>query len=122
MRRYLVWHVPQVRGDDGSQGPVFYADHDYTPGALRLHARLAPNGADLVVDIRVDGESILTDKYAALNKGANLEEHAEDYPSREPMIAEGSVISFHIISTGGAEGITGTLEVDSISDQDDSSE
>ena len=122
MKRYLVWHVPQVRGDDGSQGPVFYADHDYTPGALRLYARLAPNGADLTVDIRADGASILTSRYATLNKGGNLEEHAEDYPSREPIIAEGSTISLHIISTGGAEDITGQLEMESISDSDDKNE
>ena len=122
MKRILVWHLPQVRGDSGSQGPVFYADHDYDPGALRLHARLAPNGADLKVDIQDDGVSIFTGNYAALNKGGNLEEHAEDYPAAQPFIKEGSAISFHIISTGGAEGITGQLEMESISDQDDASE
>ena len=121
-KRLLIWHVPRIRGDDGSQGPVFYADHDYDPGALRLYARLAPNGAALTVDIRKDGTSILTSRYAALNKGANLEEHAEDYPSNQPFIKEGSIISFHIISSGGAEDITGQLEMESVSDLDDKSE
>ena len=122
MKRILVWHLPQVRGDNASQGPVFYADHDYDPGALRLYARLAPNGADLLVDIQDDGTSIFTSNYAALNKGGNLEENAEDYPNDQPMIQEGSTISFHIISTGGAEDITAQLEMESISDEDDPSE
>lgn len=122
MKRILVWHVPHARGDNASQGPVYYADHDYDPGTLRLYARLAPNGADLKVDIRDDGVSIMTSNYAALNKGGNLEEHAEDYPAAQPFIAEGSTISFHIISTGGAEDITGQLEMESLSDEDDASE
>lgn len=122
MKRYLVWHVPQVRGDDDSQGPVFYADHDYALGAIRLYARQAPNGGDLRVDVRVDGVSVLTSHYAALNKGANLEEHAEDYPSLEPSISEGSVVSLHVIDTGGAEGITAQLELESLSDENDKSE
>ena len=100
---------------------MFYADHDYTPGAIRLYARQAPNAGDLTVDIKVDGSSILTGKYAALNKGANLEEHAEDYPSNLPTIAEGSVVSLHIVSSGGAEDISASLEMDSLSDADEES-
>lgn len=122
MKRTLTWWLPSVAGSDDSQGPVYYADHDYVPNAIRLYARLAPNNDILKVDIRVDGVSILSRRYACLNRGANLEEHAEDYPAAEPAINEGSVISFHIIQTGGAEGITAHLEMDSLSDQDDKSE
>jgi len=122
MRRQLIWHIPHARGDDGSQGPVYYAEHDYSADALRLYARTAPGGGDLTVDIRDDGESIFTSNYATLNKGGNLEEHAEDYPSPSPMIEEGSVISFHIIRTGGAEDITAQLELVSLNDEDDESE
>ena len=86
---------------------------------MRLHARLAPNGGDLTVDVRDDGESIFTSNYACLNKGGNLEENAEDYPQTASHIAEGSMVTFHIISTGGAEGITGSLEMYSVSDDDD---
>ena len=122
MKRTITWHVPQIRGDSGSQGAVFYADHDYTPGAIRLYARQAPNAGDLTVDIKANGSSILSSRYAALNKGANLEEHAEDYPAAEPMIAEGSVVSLHIVSSGGAEDISASLEMDSLSNEDDGSE
>ena len=118
MKRILVWHLPSLRGDSGSQGPVFYADHDYTPGAVRLYARQATNGGELLVDIRTDGESIFTSNYAVLNEGANLEEHAEDYPSSEPLVSEGSVVSLHVIQSGGAEDITCSLELESLSDDD----
>ena len=120
MKRYLVWHIPHVREGDESQGPRFYADHDYGPGAFRLMARQAPNAASgLQVDIRVDDVTIMTDNYAVLNEDANLEENAEDYTAASPFIEEGSVITFHIITTGGAEDITGQLELDSLSDEDE---
>ena len=124
MLRILVWHIPEGRVKAGtvSQGPVYYADHDYAPEALRLYAQRAPDGGDLKVDIRDDGVSIFTGNYAALNKGGNLEEHAEDFPSALPLIAEGSVISFHIINKAGAEDITGQLEMTSLNDEDDPSE
>ena len=121
MKRFLVWHIPHglARGGDDSQGPVFYADHDYDPGAFRLYAQRAPDGGDMTVDVRDDGVSIFTGNYAVLNKGGNLEEHAEDYPSAQPFIAEGSTLSFHIIKKAGAEGITGQLEVESADDDGD---
>lgn len=124
MKRYLIWHIPHglARGGDASQGPVFYADHDYTPEAFRLYAQRAPEGGDLKVDIRADGVSIFSSEYATLNRGGNLEEHAEDYPAAEPSIAEGSAISFHIIEKAGAEGITGQLEIESLSDEEAQSE
>ena len=122
MNRILVWHLDPIRGADGSQGPVFYADHDYLPQAIRLYARVAPGGGSLKVDIRADGTSILTSEYATLNKGGNLEEHAEDYPATQSAIEEGSVISLHIIRTGDAEDVTCQLEMQSQSDEDDDSE
>lgn len=124
MQRVIVWHIPEGRasGGDASQGPVYYAEHDYSPDAFRLYAARAPEGGDLTVDVRDDGVSIFTGNYAVLNKGGNLEEHAEDYPSAMPMISEGSVISFHVINKAGAENITGQLEMTSLNDEDDESE
>jgi hypothetical protein len=124
MKRYLVWHIPPglARSGDDSQGPVFYADHDYTPAAFRLYAGQAPASGDLTVDIRADGVSIFTSNYATLTKGETFEEQAEDYPDIQPIIEDGSVISFHIIDKAGAEGITGQLELESLNDEDDESE
>ena len=119
MKRILSWHVPQIRGDSGSQGVVHYAEADYAPGAMRLYARKAPDGGDLTVDVRADGVSIFTSNYAALNKGANLEENAEDYPGVVPEISEGAAISLHIISSGNAEDISAHLEVESLDQNDE---
>ena len=118
-KRILVWHVDHPRGDDDSQGPVFYMDSDYSPGSVRLHARLATSG-DLKVDIRQDGVSIFSSEKATLNGGSTLEEDAQDYPlDNDPFIAEESVLSFHIIQTGGAEGITCELELTTLEDEDE---
>lgn len=122
MNRVLVWHLEPIRGGDESQGPVFYADHDYLPQAIRLYARVAPGGGDLKVDIRDDGASILTSEYATLNKGGNAEEHAEDYPAPQTAIEEGSFISLHVVRTGDAEDVTCQLEMESLSNEDDESE
>lgn len=117
MRRILVWDRERILAGTGSQGARYYADKDYSPGACRLHARGAP-AQELKVDIQDDGVSIFTGNYAVLNKGGNLEENAEDYPTPHPFIAEGSVITFHVINLGGADGITCELELDSI-DEDE---
>ena len=119
MQRLLVWHVFQPHGYQMAQGPAYYAEHDYEPDACRLYARIAPSGGDLKVDIRDDGVSIFTSNYAALNKGGNLEEHAEDYPAVAPVIAEGSVITFHLIELNGAAEITCQLEMDSLDDSEE---
>ena len=122
MQRILVWSVFQPHGHQVAQGPAYYAEHDYEPDACRLYARIAPSGGDLKVDIRADGVSIFTSNYAALNKGGNLEEHAEDYPTPAPLIAEGSVVTFHIIELNGAVEVTCQLEMDSLDDEESESE
>lgn len=50
--RILVW-TPTTHD------AAFYLDQDYAPEALRLYAVGAPTLGDLVVDILVDGESIM---------------------------------------------------------------
>ena len=49
-------------------------------------------------------------------------ENAEDYPAAQPFITEGSVVTLHIIQTGGAEDITCELELDSLDDDEGESE
>lgn len=111
MRRYLTWHIDHRRGGDASQGPLYYADHDYTPGAFRILARQVP-ATELRVDIRDDGVSIFNLGYAELTRGETLEENAEDYPAEVAVIAEGSVISLHVVRTGEADDFTCELEVE----------
>jgi hypothetical protein len=119
MKRYFTWHRDSPRADGRREGPAYYADTGLGPRAIRLHAANAPNAGDLQVDIRDDGVSILTGFYARLTDGDTLTEEAEDYRNGgAPTIEEGSEVTFHIISTGGAEDITCTLELDEI-DVDD---
>ena len=122
MQRILVWSVFQPHGYQTAQGPAYYAEHDYEPDACRLYAQIAPSGGNLKVDIRADGTSIFTTNYAALNKGGNLEEHAEDYPTPAPLIAEGSVVTFHIIALNGAAELTCQLEMESLDEEESESE
>jgi hypothetical protein len=119
MRRYLTWHRDSPRGNGGREGPVYYADRALAPGNIRLHANKAPDAGDLQIDIRSDGTSILSSLYARLTKGDSFEEEAQLYSDTVPNIAEGSEITFHIISTGGAEDITCTLEADDAEDDED---
>ena len=117
MTRILTWYAEHPKASGEDEGPVFYADHDYNPGAVRLMAHTAPD-LDTKVDILSDGVSIFTSEKATLNRGATLEEHAEDYQSPRLTIAEGAAISFRVIATGGAVGITAQFEMDTIDDDE----
>uniref|UniRef100_A0A6M3XV57 Uncharacterized protein n=1 Tax=viral metagenome TaxID=1070528 RepID=A0A6M3XV57_9ZZZZ len=50
--RILVW-------SPSTHDAVFYLDEDYSPDALRIHAKDAPTLGDLVVDILDDGVSVM---------------------------------------------------------------
>lgn len=115
-KRYLTWHAEHAREDGDREGPVYYADEGYSLGHIRLHARRAPIGGDLRVDIRDDGVSILTSFGARITQGNTIEEEAEDYPDDRVTIEEGSEITFHVIAASSAADITCTLEVEAIED------
>ncbi len=53
--RILVWHIPTLP----AVTPVFYADKDYKPIALRLYTTVPPGAGDMIVDILDDGVSIM---------------------------------------------------------------
>lgn len=119
MKRHLTWHREHPNANGEREGAVYYADQALTPGHIRLHARKAPDAGDLQVDIRADGTSILSGFYARITQGNTIEEEAELYDDNPPSIAEGAEITFHIISSGGAEDITCTLEADDAVDDSD---
>ena len=56
---------------------------------------------------------------AILPKNANLEEHAEDFPSSEATIEAGSVLTCHEIKSNGAANVTVQLELESLDDEDE---
>ena len=109
--RVLVWHLETPERDGTEQGPAYYMERDYTPTALRLLARQAPDGGPLIVNLKDDGVSILA-RTSRLEKGDEADPDAEVFPLNPGTIAEGSVVTLDIVSSGGAKGITVQLELD----------
>ncbi len=107
--RILNWHF-----SGNPDMPAYFADKDYNPTKIRLYAtNAAVIGGGCTVDIRDDGVSILSD-YANLPAGDNLEEDAESFLVENPLIEEGSVITCHMMNTGGASNISIQFELDSL--------
>jgi len=94
------------------QLPSYYADRDYSPESVRLYSDAAP-GKICQVDIRTDGVSILSD-YAGLEGQQTVEDIAGNFPNSKVNIEQGSVITCHIISTGGAGTLNVQLEMESL--------
>ena len=90
--------------------PAYYAEQDYSPTDIRLYSNAAP-GKACKVDIRDDGVSILTE-YAQLSGQQNLEELAGNFKGGD--IDEGSVITCHIMDTGGRSNLSIQLEMESL--------
>lgn len=109
--RILVWHLESMERDGVEQGPAYYMEQDYTPTALRVLARRAPDAAGgLAVDIKDDGVSILA-RTSRLAKGDTSEEDAEEFPLNPSTIVKGSIVTLDIVASGGAHGITVQLEL-----------
>lgn len=108
--RIMTWYLESLIGDGKEQGPAYYADQDYTPVALRVMAKRVPDAADLTFDIKDDGVSILS-RLSRLVKGTATEDAADQFPLNPPLIAEGSLITLDVTSSG-AKGITIQLELE----------
>ena len=94
--------------------PAFYAESAYTPAYIRLHSKNAP-GVTCQVDIRDDGVSILN-TYAELAGEETLEMMAGDF--KDTTIEEGSVITCHIINTGGVGNLSIQFEMETQDDEE----
>lgn len=110
MSRTLVWYVEQIVGDGTEQGPVFIVERDYTPAALRVNVKKAPDAGDMTFTVRDDGASILT-RSARVLKNTEAESAADDWGTAPAVIAEGSLVSLDIVANG-AKGITVELDLD----------
>ena len=71
------------------------------------------------IDKALDSLNGMTEKLKDVLQ-EDLEEHAEDYQSPRLTIAEGAAISFRVIATGGAVGITAQFEMDTIDEDSES--
>lgn len=57
--RILTWYLEEVKGDGTNQGIAYCLDTGYAlPARVRVRAQIPPSGADLILDIKADGESI----------------------------------------------------------------
>lgn len=116
--RILIWYVPTLEGDHTEQGPTHILDRDYTPLAVHVYAKRAPDADDLTFDIKDDGTSIFSSGAPRLLKGQTLEEVAEDWNADAPLMARHSLISLDL-TPSGASGITVTLELEAVGDSDE---
>ncbi len=107
--RILTWAFENIDRDGTEQGPAYYADRDYTPIAVRVLARRAPDAAALTFSIKDDGVSIFS-RTGRMEKGNTQEDDAEEFPKNPPTIAEGSIVTLDV-SPNGAKGITVHLEL-----------
>lgn len=105
MQRILNWFF-----DGKSELPAYYMEQGYSPENIRLYSKAAP-GKACKVDIRADGVSIL-EHYAQLSGQQNLEELAGNFTGAD--IEEGSVITCHIVDTGGMATLSVQLEMESL--------
>lgn len=103
MRRILNWFF-----DGKGELPAYYAEQGYSAENLRLYSIAGP-GKACKVDIRDDGVSIL-EQYAQLSGQQNLEELAGNF--KDGGIDEGSVITCHIVDTGGMATLSIQLELE----------
>jgi hypothetical protein len=95
--------------------PAFYAESDYTPTNIRLYSKNAP-GVACQVDIKDDGVSIL-ENYAELAGEETLEDVAGNF--LDTVIEAGSVITCHIIQSGGVGSLSVQLEMETHDDFED---
>jgi len=127
--RYLTWYVETPSENKTREGPTFILDKDYDLKAVRMYATRAPDGDDLEVDILDDGSTIFgstttnTDGYvgtvsytAKANRPILIPgEHDEDEFDafrQQDYMEEGSQVYLQFVSTGGAKGVTVTLEIE----------
>lgn len=107
--RILTWSFENIDRDGTEQGPAFYMDRDYTPMAVRVLARRAPDATALTFTIRDDGVSIFA-RTPRMEKGDTQEDDAEEFPKNPPSIKEGSIVTLDVIPNG-AKGISIHLEL-----------
>ena len=107
--RVLTWYFENIDRDGTEQGPAYYMDRHYTPMAVRVLARRAPDAAALTFTIKDDGASIFS-RTARMEKGDTQEMEAEEFPKNPPTIAEGSIVTLDV-TPSGAKGISVHFEL-----------
>lgn len=137
--RILVFHSDAVRRPGDSIGPTYYMEADCAPLAVRIHAEKAPTVGDASFDITQDGVSIFANqtpervyperrlsyvaetKKVELPKGQTNEELADDFVSDLAFTA-GGWVQCVLKNAAGGENFTIQLELENLSEPDESDE
>ncbi len=138
MTRILAWSYEGVKGKGDRIGAACYAESDYSPIAVRIHAEQAPDYDDAEFEILKDGVSIMKNRVntsynaygvvipnpatttVVLAKGETSEENAEDFAS--DLIESGTWLTCKLDKDGGGRNFTIQLVLESDSDDEDDSE
>lgn len=116
--RVLTWYVEQPAEDSTEIGPVFILDRDYTllGSAVRLHARKAPDGGFMSVDIQDDGATIFpSGSYPGLQKNRTAEDEWDSFRANT-RLDKYSVMTLRLRNGAGARGLTVCLELEALED------
>lgn len=134
--RILTWSVHKCTGNPTVMLPSHYIEADFAPVAVRIYAVKAPDYDEAKFEIYDDGVSIMEDHaynyntYIAntatysgtyeffLGKNENAEEMAENF--KEVPIETGSWLTCVLKQAGGGMDFTVILELDKLSEEEDS--
>ena len=118
--RIFIWHLDELTGDGTNQGPSYVLDQDYAlPGVVRLYAKRAAGKDSLRVDIKADGVSIFEAAIGnglasvpSIQKGRQIEENWDSFKDTIRRLDRYAVLTLDVLDSGGASGITVSLELD----------
>ncbi len=137
MNRILVFHHHESAGNAIRMAPsAYFMDSEYEKVAVRIYAERAPD-RDAKFDILADGVSIFNNRAnkaihptsgvditgdaateAILTAGQNSEELAGDFNAS--TIEKGSWVSCNLVDAGGGSNFTVQLELQHLSEEEES--
>lgn len=115
--RILTWYIENPKGDGSSEGATFFLDRSYVlPAKVRIYTDFSPNGEDLNLDIKfTPPEGTATSMFSTLptlikgNEGND--DNWDDFDDAITLLDQFSWVSLSIPQSGGARGITVSLEI-----------
>lgn len=109
--RILTWYIEDPKLDGSDDGIVYLLEQSYAlPGKVRILTKKAPDGGDLQVDIKGDGVSIFS-QLPTIPKGQSLDLDWDDFDDDQTLMVQYSKVSLEIPQSGGAKGISVSLEL-----------
>lgn len=109
--RILTWYIENPKLDGSSEGMVYLLEQSYAlPGKVRIFTRTAPNGGDLQIDIKDDGVSIFS-QLPTIPKGQSEDVDWDDFDDDQSLMKQYSTVTLEIPQSGGAKGISVSLEL-----------